>query len=192
MSSRTRGWSSGHSLSFLQKLLCPTDWSRLFGASGTQKNTPRWVPFKGSRRDKDGQKVRNAGDLARSVGAGCDRRPSSSSQGGQICSLNTSRLMAGMLATCHLLGSQVGDAGGLEGFILAHFLITTVTSFSVRPSAATLGCWGGGGASGQAKDQWPRCSSLAHAELCRAVGLWNTSSSRPYHGGLLQKLSQSA
>lgn len=122
MYSRTRGWSSGHSLSFLQKILCPTDWSRLFGASGTHKNTLRWLPFKGSCRDKDGQKVRDAGDVVRSVGAGCDRKPSSSSQGGQICSLNTSRLMAGRLATCRLLGSQVGDAGGLEGFILAHCL----------------------------------------------------------------------
>uniref|UniRef100_A0A9L0T7M7 Fibroblast growth factor n=1 Tax=Equus caballus TaxID=9796 RepID=A0A9L0T7M7_HORSE len=85
-------------LSALQRCLSPTDWIalRLFCASRTQKNTPRWSPFKGCPRDNDDHKVsRDVGDLARRVGAECDRPLSDNSHRGQICTLNTSRLVAG-------------------------------------------------------------------------------------------------
>lgn len=91
--------------------------------------------------------LRGMGDMVRTVGARCDRRPSSNSQGKYIVSLNTSGLMTGMLATCRLLGSQVGDAGGLEGFSLAHYVfltMITVTFSSLRHSVATFGFWGWG------------------------------------------------
>lgn len=53
----------------------------LFCASGIQKNTPGWLPFKHSPGEKDDHKVlRRVGDMVRTVGARCDRRPASNSQ----------------------------------------------------------------------------------------------------------------
>lgn len=142
-----RGWSSDSRICFLQKLLFSTELPQICFVVQKLRKIQRWLPFKWSPRDKDDHKVsRGIGDMVRTVWARCDRRLSSNSQGGQICSLNTSKLMTGMPATCCLLGSQVGYAGGPEGFSLAHYVFLTmiaVTFSSVRPSIAIFGCWDG-------------------------------------------------
>lgn len=193
--SRARGWSSDLNLSFLQKLLCPTDWVAkiVWYFRDSEKYTKMVIIQRLSQRQV-GQKVRGAGDLARGMGAGCDRRPSSSSQGGQICSLNTSRPTAGMPATCRLLGSQVGDAGGLEGFSLAQCLPDHDHSdfFQCEAFSCNLRVLGWGWEGFRlSKDQWPKIQFPGTGGTVRGCVALESQQFRLDRGGLLQKLSQS-